>query len=326
MAEWLYEAGIGENRAALLDDGQIIAARIERAVDGVRHGSIVEARLVDKGVAELSTEYGPQLASLQGRAPVPQGGRFLAEVGRMAIKERGRHKLARVRAAAEGAVAKNGPSLVERISGGDVPVTHLSALSFGEDRLEAAGWSEMIERAQRGFWEFDGGALWIDPTPAMVVMDVDGEGEGIDLAHAGCSAAVAAIEAMDIGGPIGIDFPGLRSRVERMAMDALVDELLPQPFERTATNGYAFMQIIRRRDRPSFLEQIRYDPVWTDAALLLRRAERTSGTGDMQLTARPSVISLLQAHPEWMQQLQQSVGRNVKLVDDASRKGIGHAQ
>jgi hypothetical protein len=326
LAEWLYEAGIGENRAALLDGDALRAVRIERPLDGLLHGAIAEARLVEPKIVELATDRGKQLASLQGRAPVPLGGRFAVEVMRMAIKERGRHKLARVRCAADGLAVQNGPTLLDRISASQHPVTILSALTPGEDRLESAGWTEMMERAQRGFWEFDGGALWIDPTPAMTVIDIDGEGDGHSLARAGCHAAVAAIEAFDIGGPIGIDFPSLSGRAQRMDMDALVDERLALPFERTATNGYGFMQIIRRRDRPNFIEQIRYDGVATDAALLLRRAERTGGTGPLTLTSRPSVIDWISAHPDWTAQLQQICGRSVHLTADPSMKGMGHVQ
>ena len=49
MAEWLYEAGIGEARAALVEDGEIVEARIEREGKGPRVGAIVGARLVETG-------------------------------------------------------------------------------------------------------------------------------------------------------------------------------------------------------------------------------------------------------------------------------------
>lgn len=325
MAEWLYEAGIGENRAALVDGDDILAVRMERASDGIAYGTIAMARLVEPGLVEIEHD-GKWIASLQGRAPVPLGGRFLVEVIRMATKERGRDKLVRARAAPDGAVERDGPSLLDRISAHPASVTQLSALTPGVDRLEAAGWSDMIERAQRGHWTFDGGALWIDPTPAMLVIDIDGEGPPLALARAGARACVAAIEAFDVGGPIGIDFPSLGGRGERAEMDALVDALLPLPFERTATNGFGFMQIIRRRDRPSFIEQVRFDPVRTDTALLLRQAERAQGAGALTLLARPAVIDMLRAHPHWLDQLQQICGRSVMLQADAAMKGAGHAQ
>ena len=43
MAEWLYEDGIGENRAILVEDGEIVEAVIE--LPGLRAGAVVAARL-----------------------------------------------------------------------------------------------------------------------------------------------------------------------------------------------------------------------------------------------------------------------------------------
>ena len=48
MPEWLVETGIGETRAALVDGGRIVEARIE--LEGTTPaGTILEARLVDSG-------------------------------------------------------------------------------------------------------------------------------------------------------------------------------------------------------------------------------------------------------------------------------------
>lgn len=115
-------------------------------------------------------------------------------------------------------------------------------------------------------------------------------------------------------------------RAERQAIDALVDALLPQPFERTAVNGFGFLQIIRRRERPSLIEQVRFDPVATDAALLLRQAERATGTGTLRLTARPAVAEHIAARPAWTHMLQTRTGRPVEITADAAIKGTGHAQ
>lgn len=324
LAEWLYEAGIGENRAALVDGDALLAVRIERASDGVRAGAVVPARLIEPKIVEL--DGAKQLVSLQGRAPAALGGRFLVEITRMAQKERGRDKLARARVAAEGAVEAAGPSLRERIASEGWPVRELSPLDQRPDLLIEAGWLDMVERAQRGHWEFASGALWLDPTPAMMVIDIDGDGAALPLARSGAAACVAAIMAFDIGGPIAIDFPSLASRAERAEMDALMDALLPQPFERTATNGFGLMQIIRQRERPSFIEQIRYDAVRTDAALLLRQAERARGAGDLTLQARPAVLDLIEQNQAWLQNLAKTAGRSIKLQRDPAMKGSGHAQ
>jgi len=68
------------------------------------------------------------------------------------------------------------------------------------------------------------------------------------------------------------------------------------------------------------------DPVATDAALLLRQAERSQGTGALTLTARAGVIDHIAAHPAWVDALQNRTGRPVRLVADAAKKGAGHAQ
>src|ERR687891_15718 len=44
LAEWLFEAGIGEDRAILVEDGEIVEAAIELPSD-LRAGAVVEARL-----------------------------------------------------------------------------------------------------------------------------------------------------------------------------------------------------------------------------------------------------------------------------------------
>ena len=160
----------------------------------------------------------------------------------------------------------------------------------------------------------------------MVLIDIDGEGDALALAKAGARAAVAVIRRCGIGGSIGIDFPTVSDRAGRQAIDAAIDAALPQPFERTAVNGFGFMQIIRRRDRPSLVEQICLDPVATDAALLLRQAERAHGTGTLTLTARGGVIDHVAARRDWVDALQMRTGRAVHLTVDPASKGAGHAQ
>jgi hypothetical protein len=327
LAEWLYEAGIGEARAALVDDGEIIEARIEREGAGPRVGAIVAARLIEAGrTPKVTLDWpGDPVASLTGLPPATSiGAALTVEIGRMALRERGRDKPARARLAEAGAVIGDGPDLRARIAASGLAVTELRATDA--DRLEQAGWSELIDHVRTGHWPFDGGVLWVDATPAMVLIDIDGDGDALTLAKAGAGAAAAVIRCCDVGGSIGIDFPSLSDRAGRQAIDAAIDTALPQPYERTAVNGFGLMQIIRRRDRPSLIEQVCLEPVQTDAALLLRQAERSIGTGPLTLTARPTVIDHIAAHPGWIAMLQNRTGRPVCLTADATIKGIGHAQ
>ncbi|MBL0768133.1 ribonuclease E/G [Sphingopyxis sp. DHUNG17] len=328
MAEWLYEAGIGEARAALVDDGRIVEARIERDDERPRVGAVVAARLSEKAgkgaLVTLDLPGAPVATLTAVPAKTSIGAALTVEITRMALRERGRDKPARARIAPEGAEFTDGASLRERIAADGVPVADLGPSD--PDRLEEAGWSELIDEVRRGHWPFEGGALWIDSTPAMTVIDIDGAGDTLALARAGAIAAAAAIRCCDIGGSIAIDFPSLAGRAERQEIDALVDAQLPQPFERTAINGFGLMQIIRRRSRPSLVEQVRFDAALADALALLRVAERTAGTGELQLVARPAVADLLSARADWIDMLQRRTGRPVAIRADAAMKGPGHAQ
>lgn len=325
MAEWLYEAGIGERRAALVEDGRIVEARIERDGEGPRVGAVVAARLVDNGkgalvALDLPGEPSATLAAVPAGTSI--GAKLTVEIIRMALRERGRDKPARARVA--DAPLGDGPDLRAHIVATGLPV--IDATAIGPDRLEEAGWSELIDHVRTGHWPFAGGALWVDTTPAMTLIDIDGEGSGLALAKAGGAAAIEVIRCCGIGGSIGIDFPSLAGRAERLAVDALVDALLPLPFERTAVNGFGFLQIIRRRERPSLIEQVRFDATATDAALLLRQAERAVGAGALQLVTRPAVADHIAAHPEWLAALQARTGRSAEIVRDGQAKGPGHAQ
>ena len=260
MAEWLYEAGIGEARAALVAGDVILEAYIEPENNGLRAGAIVLARLVKvllPGRRGLTRLPDGSEALLE---PIPSGlseGRdLLVEIVRAAIGEPGRPKRAKARPAVPGAVEQDGPSLRDRIG----PAAGLIA-PYGPDRLEAAGWSELIEEAMLGEIAFPGGGLRLSLTPAMTLFDVDGLLPPADLARAGAAAAAAAIRRMDIGGSIGIDLPTLESRIDRQAAAAAFDAVLQPPFERTAVNGFGFLQIVRRRTRASLPEMLREDPV-----------------------------------------------------------------
>src|SRR3546814_11731488 len=63
----------------------------------------------------------------------------------------------------------------------------------GPDLLEQAGWSELLDEAARGDIAFPGGALRISRTPAMNLIDVDGDLTHAELSRAGAAAAGGGI-------------------------------------------------------------------------------------------------------------------------------------
>jgi hypothetical protein len=322
LAEWLFEAGIGEDRAILVESDEIIEAAIDLPSD-VRAGAVVEARLRKilipgrRGIAELSDGSDALIEPLDPR--LTEGAAFRAEIVREAAPEAGRDKFAKARAT--DAELRPGLSLAERIGPHVAPPLH------GPDRFEAAGWSELLEEAMRGEIGFAGGALRMSLTPAMTLFDVDGSLPPAELAKAGAAAAARAIRRFGLGGSIGIDLPTLPDKTDRQAAAAEIDRLLPQPFERTAVNGFGFLQIVRRRERPSIPEIVQADPAGAAARALLRQAQRATGHGPLTIQAAPAVIAVVEARPELLKRLRRETGAEVGLQADASLAiSAGHVQ
>jgi ribonuclease G len=304
LAEWLYEEGIGENRAILVEDGKILEAAIELPGE-LRAGAIVAGRLTEiliPGRRGLVASK-PDWFVLEPLPPHLTKGQVVnVEVVREPILEPGNHKYAKGRITDE--AAREGPSLAERI--GDATVLRAT----DADRFEQAGWSELLEDAISGEIFFSGGNLRMSLTPAMTLFDVDGALLPEELAEAGAAAAARAIRQLAIGGSIGIDLPTL-PKDQRQAAAAAVDAILPQPFERTAVNGFGFLQIVRRRTRPSIPELLHADQAAASARALLRRAERLRGK--VAIHAAPRVILNLKARPDWLAELARRTGGEVAL-------------
>jgi hypothetical protein len=127
-----------------------------------------------------------------------------------------------------------------------------------------------------------------------------------------------------IGGSIGIDLPTVDSKAARQAAAAAVDAILPKPFERTAVNGFGFLQIVRPRTHVSLVE-LAADRAPFEARALLRRATREVGA--IRLVAHPAVVAVLEANPGWLNQLSRQVGGAVTLRADPSiAMSAGHAE
>ena len=308
MAEWWLDEGIGEHRAALIADGEILEAAIDRLGTRLRVGAVVSARLgerVGRG-AWLTTAQGDAILEAVP-AGVSQGRSLLVEITREAIPEAGRHKPARGRVSDAGG-ERPAPTLAERWPDARRLSPH------APDALEQAGWSELIEQAATGEIDFRGGHLRLSPTPAMALFDVDGALPPAELAIAGARASALAVRRLAIGGSIGIDLPTMASKAERTAAAAAIDETLPQPFERTAVNGFGFVQIVRPRPRASIPELVRADPALTAALALLRIASR--GHGARRLAAAPAVIARIAARADWIDALARLTGGAVALRGD----------
>ena len=311
MPEWIIERGIGEIRHALVEDGRIVEARIlpEHIVPA---GTVLAARLKGVGRNAVAVADGQEYLLPRGAPGVTEGARLNLEVTREALSgaEPWKRPLARM----TDEVPRPAPPLEGR------------ELLFPaqEDELDASGWSDLLDEARGGLIAFPGGELHISVTPAMTLIDVDGHWPQSELMIAGAGAAAKTIRRHGVGGSIGIDLPTVGGKAARQAAAAAVDAVLPQPFERTAVNGFGFLQIVRPRNHASMFE-LAADRASFEARSLLRRAGNEIGS--VRLAAHPLVVRVLEANPAWIEQLSRQVGGAVTLrADPALPMSGGHAE
>ncbi|MFC3097331.1 ribonuclease [Alteraurantiacibacter palmitatis] len=314
-ANWLIEDGIGEERALLVENGQALAAAV-RWPGELEAGLIEDALLVAK--PRTSPRGRARFASgeeaLVDRLPpsASEGARLRLQVTRSRMGEGRRVKLAQARPTQ--AEPRPAPTLAERTGGRLVR------------RFPAGLWEDVLDDAREGLVTFAGGSLILTPTPAMTLVDVDGTLPPRALALAAIDPLAAAIARMGLGGVIGIDFPTLQARDDRKAVDVNLEAALADfDHERTAMNGFGFVQLVARLERPSLLHRAAFDPAGFAARALLRQAEMLDGGGRIELAAHPAVLARIGA--DWQAELARRSGRQVVLREAAGLAiSGGHAQ
>jgi len=311
LPEWLIERGIGETRAALVENGRIVEARILR--EGVvPAGTVLEAQLKTVGRNAVVVAGDEEYLLPKGAPGVTEGAALRIEVTREALggAEPWKRPLARM--------TDQAPHAAPEVEGRELP------FPSPDDQLEAAGWSDLLDEARTGRVAFPGGELSVSLTPAMTLIDVDGQLPAAELAVAGAKAAAETIRRHGIGGSIGVDLPTVHGKTARQTAAEAVDSILPQPFERTAVNGFGFLQIVRPRTQASLIE-LAADRASFEARSLFRWAAREVGA--IRLVAHPAVIAELQRHADWIERLSRQVGGAVTLRADASvAMSTGHAE
>ena len=313
---WLIERGIGETRCALVDGGDIIEARI-LLDEQTRAGSVIEARLISAGMggrnAVAAAKDGSEYLLPRGARGIAEGGAIAIEVTREAIPgaEPWKRPLARL---------TNLP-----VGEAPAPAGEALALPAPKDALGALGWNDLIDEARSGIVRFAGGELAVEPTRALTMIDVDGIGDADELAVLGSAAAAKAIRRLDIQGSIGVDLPTGATKESRLRAAAAFDAFLPQPFERTAVNGFGFIQIVRPRAHASLIE-LAAERAAFEARALLRRAA-FEGAGAKTLAAHPVVIAVLENNPSWTDALARQLGGACRLrAEPKLTMSGGHAQ
>lgn len=357
----IWDAGPGEVRTGLMEDGALSEFRIIRPRRGaalLQRGALFTVRITKRlaGRQALVTFGGSEDAVLAPCPDLPEGARLVARMLRPPIPEPGRVKRARLTPVADAEVLSapgwhtsdepaalflrsvaadvnsilcpeaSTANAVTAIIGNAGPAVHIDAQS-----VEDADFDTLIEQAVSGEHAISGGALSIERTRAMTVIDVDGVGDPLAINLAAARRIPALLRLFDIGGPVGVDFISVASRANRLAIDgALAEASAPLgPHERTAVNGFGFCQIIRPRSGPSVPEilcgtSVGRLSVESIAEALLRQAARSSGTGPRRLTAPPSVIDAIRGWPDDMAALAARLGAPIDLVPDANANRYGH--
>jgi ribonuclease G len=358
----LWDAGPGECRAGLVEDGALVEFRIirnrapEQAL--IAAGESYTARLVERmgsGQALVDLGGGKQ-AMLQPCPALPIGSLIEVEMIRAPIPEPGQWKLPKVREQVDTPLRSREPGWHMRGEPWELFLAHwapsideivcvdsMMALdverALGESvvvridpaAIEAADFDSLIEAATIGSFPIVGGALHIERTRAMVMIDIDGTLDALSLNLAAAAEIPCLLRLLDISGPVGIDFVAVSNRADRLAVGEALDQAAAglDGCDRTAINGFGFCQLIRPRVRASIPEILcgtRVGTLSTEslAVALLRAAGRSVGHGPRELVGPPRVIDLIKAWPHEIAALRSSLGVAIELVSDSAATGYGH--
>lgn len=357
----LWDAGPGELRAGLIEQGALAEFRIIRQrrdhalyAAGEHYTARITSR-IGPGKA-LVTLGGTCEAILQSAGKAADGALLAVEMTRAAVPEPGRWKLPLVRPAPKLAPQREpgwhfsdepwvlflrrlAPQLDEIVCASAAGANELRGdlgpatppLRIDPQAIADADFEGLIEAATAGEFPIPGGALSIERTRAMTMIDIDGSGDALALNLAAAREIPRLLRLLDIGGPVGIDFLTLDDRKARLAVDAALDEacIVLGPHKRTAINGFGFAQIVRPRRGPSIPELLCGTTpgrltAESRAIALLREAGRSLGHGKRQLVAPPAITDLIHQWPEETAALRFSLGTEIELVADPAAIGYGH--
>lgn len=304
-AHWLIEHGIGEDRALLIQNDRVVAAKVfwlsKTCARTILIAKIVSRQAGSARALCISPE-GVEINADGLPRQYTEGTDVRLIITREAIAERGRLKRAQA-----------------RYFGDDNPhVPPASVFTTGEHvrRFPTGLWEEVWGSACSGQLHFAGGSILISTTPAMTLIDIDGEGTPRELALAAVPAIEQALRWFDLGGNIGIDFPTIQDKAGRRAVDAaLAASLDDWPHERTAMNGFGFVQIVTRLEGPSLLHRFAASRAGACARMALRCGELAQGAGrTLLLAVHPALKAKLKE--QWLIELAERTGKEVRIETD----------
>jgi ribonuclease E len=336
LETWI-DAAIGETREALVRDGRPIALRIARASDEgrrVRWGELYCARVreIDKRRRGIFLDLG--LRDQHGFLPLGEDGCARIKRERVALTE-GQGVIVHV--TREAARGKN-PVVELSATGHDGEDPHRIDQHDSDAELLLARAAEPSVRAKLDAAIEDalaraapipgGGVITIEPTAALVAIDVDAGGRtgsadperfALDLNIAAAQEAARQIRLRNLAGVIAIDFVSLRAKSHNKALEDAVREAFggdPWSVQFGALSRFGVFDLARAQLRTPLHEQLR-DPdgrlsAETVALMAIRAIEREgrAQTGrQIACTVSPEVKAWLDAAEiDWRAQLSNTLG------------------
>lgn len=346
LETWV-DGAIGETREALVREGRPIALRIARASDAgrrARWGEVYCGRVreIDRRRRGAFVDLG--LRDQQGFLALGDDGRARMKRDRVMLTEGAGVIVGITREAARD---KN-PVVELQAVGHDGEAPHLIDCHDVDNELVLAKAADPSVRARLDATIEDalartapvpgGGVLTIEPTAALVAIDVDAGGRAgsgdperfaLDLNIAAAAEAARQIRLRNLGGLIAIDFVSMRAKshakqLEEGVRAAFADD--PWSIQFGALSRFGVFDLSRAQLRTPLHEQLR-DPdarlsVETVALMALRAIEREARahTGrQIACTVAPEVRAWLDAGEiDWRAELSNRIGMRWS-VDAAPR-------
>jgi Ribonuclease G/E len=336
LETWI-DASIGETREALVRQGRPIALRIARMSDEgrrARWGELYCARVreVDRRRRGAFLDLG--LRDQQGFLPLGEDGRARIRRERAALGEGQGVVVSVVRESARGkspvlellAVGHDGeaPHRMERPACDEELLLAKPAGAQTRAKLDA-----LIEEAlMRTAPIPGGGALAIEPTAALVAIDVDAGGRAgsgdperfaLDLNIAAAREAARQIRLRGLGGLVMIDFVSMRAKLhQRMLEEAVRAAFADDPWsvQFGALSRFGVFDLSRAQLRTPLHEQLRdadgrlsAETVALMALRAIEREARAQGGRQIACTVAPEVKSWLDAADfDWRAELNNRIG------------------
>lgn len=342
VERWV-DAAIGETREALVRGGKVVALRVMRASDEgrrARWGERYVARVRDCDRRRRGAFLDLGLTEEGGFLPFEQDGRVrLGGRERVALTEGQGVVVAVTREAARG---KSPVVELQELGRGGEPARRIGRHECDDD-LESAKPAALEIRAKLDAAIEDalaatapipgGGLLIIDPTAALVAIDVDAgarsgspdpERFAFDLNVAAAREAAHQVRLRNLGGVIAIDFVSMRSKNLRAELELEVRAAFagdPWAVQFGALSRFGVFELARAQLRAPLHEQMRgaggrlsaETLAWATLRSLEREAEASTGRHIVCIVA-PEILNWLDACAlDWRAALSNRIGMRWKL-------------